>query len=69
MTLDDTKFAGDIVSFGVVFGTLAQFLPAIAALASLIWTLLRIYEGPTVQRAIARRRRLPESQETSDGQS
>ena len=68
MTIDDTKFAGDVVSFGVVFGTLAQFLPAIAALASLIWTMIRIYETPTVQRAVARWRGIPSSKETGNGQ-
>jgi len=69
MTIDDTKFAGDVVSLSVVFGTLAQFLPAIAALASLIWTLIRIYETPTVQRAIARWRGLPAPQEgPADGE-
>jgi len=59
MSLDATKVTVDGLSIVVVLGTLAQALPAIAAAASLIWTLIRIYETKTVQRAIARWRRLP----------
>ena len=39
----------DWTSIGVVLGTLMNFLPAVAALASLIWTCIRIYETKTVQ--------------------
>jgi len=69
MSLDVTKVAADGLSIVVILGTLAQALPAIAAAASLIWTVIRIYETKTVQRAIARWRRLPAPQEPSDGQS
>lgn len=41
--------AGDIVSVSVVIATLAQILPSIAALFTVIWTAIRIYETATVQ--------------------
>ena len=46
----------DVVSIGVVVGTLSQVLPAVAALFTIIWTGFRIYETATVQGWIARRR-------------
>jgi hypothetical protein len=52
MTQDATegiKHVTDAVSVLTVIGTLAQILPAIAALFTIIWTGFRIYESPTVQ--------------------
>ena len=46
----------DVVSIGVVVGTLSQVLPAVAALFTIIWTGFRIYETATVQNWLARRR-------------
>jgi len=43
------KVAGDVVSLMTVLGTLAQILPAIAALLTIVWTCFRIYETKTVQ--------------------
>jgi hypothetical protein len=43
------KATGDALSIATVVGTLAQILPAIAALLTIIWTGFRIYETPTVQ--------------------
>ena len=48
------KVAADVISIGIVVGTLSSILPAIAALASIIWTLIRIYETRTVQRLLGR---------------
>jgi hypothetical protein len=48
------RHLGDAVSIGVVVGTLADLLPAIAALITIIWTLIRIWETDTVQRAFGR---------------
>jgi hypothetical protein len=45
----------DVASFGVVVGTLAGALPAIAALFTIIWTAIRIYETDTVQGWLGRR--------------
>lgn len=43
------KVTGDAVSIVTVVGTLAQILPSIAALLTIIWTGFRIYETKTVQ--------------------
>jgi hypothetical protein len=45
-----TKLAGDALSLTVVGGTLLQMLPAFAALFSIIWSIIRIYETKTIQR-------------------
>jgi uncharacterized protein HemY len=43
------KQVGDAASILTVIGTIVNYLPAIAALFSIVWTLIRIYETPTVQ--------------------
>jgi hypothetical protein len=43
------KVAGDVVSLITVLGALAQLLPAVAALLTIVWTCFRIYETKTVQ--------------------
>lgn len=43
------KTTADALSVVTVIGTLAQVLPAIAALFTIIWTGFRIYETDTVQ--------------------
>ena len=50
-----TKNLIDAVSIWTVVGTIAGFLPAIAALFTIIWTAIRIYETKTVQALFARR--------------
>ena len=44
-----TKHLIDGVSVATVMGTLMSWLPAIAALFTIIWTAIRIYETKTVQ--------------------
>jgi len=46
---ESVKITGDIISVATVLGTLAQILPSIAALLTIIWTCFRIYETKTVQ--------------------
>jgi len=46
---DHTKHLIDGVSVATVMGTLMSWLPAIAALFTIIWTAIRIYETKTVQ--------------------
>lgn len=41
---------GDAISLGVVVATIAEWLPAVAALLTVVWTAIRIYETRTVQR-------------------
>ena len=44
-----TKHLIDGVSVVTVMGTLMSWLPSIAALFTIIWTAIRIYETKTVQ--------------------
>lgn len=41
---EDIKNITDYISLGVVAGTLMDWLPALAALLSIVWTGIRIYE-------------------------
>ena len=45
-----TKHAVDALSVITVLGTLMETLPAIAALFTIIWTGIRIWETKTVQK-------------------
>lgn len=48
--LDDAaKHLIDALSLVTVIGTLVDMLPAIAALFTIVWTAIRIYETKTVQ--------------------
>jgi hypothetical protein len=49
MQQESIKAAGDTVSIMTVVGTLAEILPAIAALLTIIWTGFRIFETRTVR--------------------
>jgi hypothetical protein len=46
---EHTKHVIDGASVATVMGTLMSWLPAIAALFTIIWTVIRIYETKTVQ--------------------
>ena len=47
---DETfKYIVDAASFFTVVGTITSMLPAVAALFTIIWTGIRIYETKTVQ--------------------
>ena len=55
MTISEhTKVVGDITSFGVVSATLMSVLPPVAALLTVVWTAIRIYETRTVQKCLGR---------------
>lgn len=47
---DTVKHAVDAISVVTVLGTLVDMLPSIAALFTIVWTGIRIYETDTVQR-------------------
>lgn len=51
---EHAKQAGDAISIGTVIATLAGWLPAVAALVTIVWTCIRIYETKTVQRLLGR---------------
>ena len=40
----------DLLSVVTVLGTLVDFLPAVAAAFTIIWTLIRIWETETIQK-------------------
>lgn len=46
---EPAKHVVDAASLVTVLGTLMQILPAIAALFTIVWTAIRIYETDTVQ--------------------
>jgi hypothetical protein len=47
---DHVKPALDVASLVVVAGTLVEWLPAVAALLSIVWSLIRLWETATVKR-------------------
>jgi hypothetical protein len=51
---EGTKHVVDGLSLVTVVGTLTDLLPAVAALFTIVWTLIRIYETKTVQGWISR---------------
>lgn len=58
MQLDEhAKHTLDLIGVAVVLSALADWLPPLAALASLIWTCIRIYETDTVQRLLGRKKK------------
>lgn len=44
----------DAVSVGTVIATLAGILPSIAAVFTIVWTVIRIYETDTVQKLLGK---------------
>lgn len=45
----------DVVSISTVIGTVTDMLPAVAAVFTIIWTGIRIYETDTIQRLLKRK--------------
>jgi hypothetical protein len=52
---ETTKYAIDALSVLTVLGTIVDMLPAIAAIFTIVWTAIRIYETETVQRLFGRK--------------
>ena len=46
---DNAKHLLDVASVVTVLGTLVDMLPSVAALFTIVWTAIRIYETNTVQ--------------------
>ena len=53
---EPTKHVIDGVSVATAIGTIMQILPAIAALFTIVWTAIRIYEAKTVQKLLGKRK-------------
>ena len=51
---DTLKQCGDIASVAIVVATIADWLPAVAALLTVVWTAIRIWETRTVQGLLGR---------------
>lgn len=47
----------DVGSISLLAGVLADMLPAVAAVLTIVWTFIRIYETKTVQRILRCKRR------------
>jgi hypothetical protein len=54
-TPETTKYMIDALSLATVLGTIMNWLPAVAAVFTIIWTLIRIYETQTVQGWLGKR--------------
>jgi hypothetical protein len=52
---EGVKQVTDALSVVTVIGTLADILPAIAALFTIVWTSFRIYETDTVQKWLGKK--------------
>jgi len=55
MATEGTKQVVDAVSVLTVVGTIGELLPPLAALFTLVWTGIRIFETQTVQRLLGRK--------------
>lgn len=53
---ENVKHLGDALSVVTVLATLATWLPPLAALFTIIWTSIRIWESKTVQGWLKQRR-------------
>lgn len=49
---ETTKHVVDVISVVTVVGTLVDKLPAVAALFTVVWTAIRIWETETVQKLV-----------------
>ncbi|NBW12938.1 MAG: hypothetical protein EBR82_33450 [Caulobacteraceae bacterium] len=52
---EHVKQLGDALSIITVVGTLTELIPAIAAILTIIWTAIRIWETDTVQRMFGKK--------------
>ena len=54
-TPENTKYMIDALSLVTVLGTIMNWLPSVAAIFTIIWTTIRIYETKTVQGWLGKR--------------
>ena len=53
---DSTKHLLDFASIFTAVGTLLSWLPHLAAIFTIVWTSIRIYETKTIQKIVANRK-------------
>lgn len=51
---ESTKHILDTASIATAVGTVMQILPSIAAVFTIVWTAIRIYETKTVQKLLGK---------------
>lgn len=54
---EQARLVGDVLSVGTVVSTIMGWLPAVAAIFTIIWTAIRIWETKTVQNFVKRLQR------------
>jgi len=54
-TSETAKNVVDVLSVGTVVATLAGILPSIAAIFTIVWTAIRIFETETVQKLLGKK--------------
>jgi hypothetical protein len=54
---ESAKQIVDVMSVGTMLGTISAILPPIAALFTIVWTSIRIWETDTVQELAGRKRK------------
>jgi hypothetical protein len=57
------KHIGDALSIATVVGTLAQVLPSLAAIFTIIWTGIRIFETDTVRKLLGKDKKVSDDSE------
>jgi len=55
--IEHSKHIVDVVAAGTTVGTLAGWLPAIAAVFTIVWTAIRIYETAMVQKLLHQKKK------------
>jgi hypothetical protein len=60
---ESAKTVVDAISMGTVVATLAGILPSIAAIFTICWTVIRIYETETVKKMLGRKANKPNKTE------
>lgn len=55
MTLEDVKTIADVSAIGTAVGVFTSVLPTIAALFTVVWLGIRIWESETVQKIVGRK--------------
>jgi FtsH-binding integral membrane protein len=63
---ESIKSLGDAASVVTVVGTLSDMLPAVAALFTIVWTGLRIYETDTIQKLLGKKKNESQDQRSED---
>lgn len=53
---EGVKAAADLLSIATLVGSLVNLLPALAAILTIIWTAIRIYETETVRGLLGKKK-------------